>query len=147
MAGIVLVTETQVTVISVGEVGPQGPPGPAGGASQTYIAGMALGGQRAVVLNSAGEAVYADNTDLSHADKVLGITTGAASIGNPVTVQTLGPLTEPSWTWALDQEVFLSTVGLLTQTPPSSGFLEGMGFPLATDTLQVRIKPPVRLEG
>jgi hypothetical protein len=97
------------------------------------------------VLNGSGQAVYADHADLSHADKVLGITTGAASSGAPVTIQSADPMIESSWNWTLDQAVFLSTQGQLTQTPPTSGFLQAIGFPLSATTLQIRIEPAVRL--
>jgi hypothetical protein len=67
-------------------------------------------------------------------------------MGADVTVQFAYAITEGSWTWTLGQEVFLSTNGLLTQTPPTSGFLEGVGFPLSPTILQkIPIEPAIRL--
>ena len=107
-------------------------------------AGVDLGGQRVVVISS-GNAVYADNTDSTHTNKVLGITTGAATNGQSVMIQSHGEMVEPSWTWTLNQPVFLSTNGLLTQTPPTTGFSQIVGFPTSATSLFINIREPLTL--
>ncbi len=131
--------------VEVGVQGPPGPPGPEGGSGLTHTAGVSLGGHRAVVLNAAEEAIYADNTTLTHADKVLGITTGAVTAGQAASIRTTGEITEPSWAWALDQAIFLGVDGMLTQTPPSSGFLLVMGFPISATKMFLAIGEPTIL--
>jgi len=127
-------TVREISIVTVGEVGPPGPAGAGGaGTALTKTAGTALSGHRAVVLDVSGEAIYADNTVLAHRDKVLGLTSGAASAGADVTIVSYGEITEPSWTWTLDEPVFLGANGLLTQTAPAliagAVFLQRIGFP------------------
>lgn len=47
--------------------------------AEIYIAGENLGGNRVVVLNDSGVAMYADKDDAMHINKILGITTGASA--------------------------------------------------------------------
>ena len=136
--------ETTIAVASEDTVvltiaGSQGASGSDGSTDLQKTAGEALGGHRAVVLNGSGQAIYADRSTPSHAHKVLGITTGAASSGASVTIRTRGEMTEGSWAWTLDQPIFLSTSGLLTQTAPTSGFVARIGFPINATTIYIDI--------
>lgn len=140
---IVVVQQRQV-VVKVGSVIETG------GTTITRInvvTAVAIGGHRLVVLNSDGNAIYADSHNLTHAHKVLGITTGAASAGDTVTVQITGVLSEPSWTWTLDEPIWLGTNGILTQTPPepTNGdvFSLIVGFPTAANAAMISIQQPI----
>jgi hypothetical protein len=128
-----VVTETQLeTVVSSGGYqgiqgpqglqGIQGEPGPAGESGVVIVApaGLNLSGHRAVVLNNLGEAIYADNNTVLHATKFAGITQGAVNTGSSATLQQFGEITEPTWTWTVDQPIYLGTNGLLTQTVPTA---------------------------
>lgn len=117
---------------------------PAGGGTDlTAVAGEALGGHRAVRLVS-GQAFYADQGNPAKT-AVIGITTGAANLGATVTIATAGEIIEPSWSWTPQQAVFLSTNGVLTQTPPMSGALIEVGLATAATKLHVRIQPKINL--
>ena len=112
----------------------------------TFTAAEDLGGHRLVVLDSSGQAAYADQTNLYHAGRVLGLTTGSAVSGAVATIQTFGEISESSWNWnPVLARVFLSTNGLLTQTPPTSGFLCVVGFPISATRLFIDVQPPVQL--
>jgi len=138
-------------VVFGGEQGPQGPqgirgvPGPAGGSALQYTAGIALGGHRAVVLDGAALAVYADAGTPDHAVRVLGVTTGAVAAGDLATIQVSGELVEPSWAWALNQPIYLGADGLLAQSPPLAGFSLIVGFPLTATSMLVAIAQPIAL--
>lgn len=137
--------QPDVYVLAAGAQGPAGVDGSVLAAQLTKTAGASLSGHRAVVLNNDGEAIYADSSTISHRDKVLGITTGAASAAAPVTIQTYGELVEPSWAWTLDEPVFLGLTGLLTQTVPVSGFVQRIGFPLTATSLFIDVDDAVTL--
>lgn len=124
----------------------RGDPGLPGASSQviSYPAGAALGGHRAVVIES-GTAVYADKDTPLHRASVIGITQGAASMGVQVAIQTYGELTEPSWTWTPKQPIFLAANGLLTQTVPTSGFQLILGFAISATTIFIDIKQAIIL--
>lgn len=107
----------------------------------TITASENLGGHRVITV----DGYYADNTTATHKFKVLGLTTGAISITATGTVATYGSVTESTWNWTIGTPVFLSTNGLLTQTPPTTGFRTIIGIPTSTDTLFVDISEPIIL--
>lgn len=151
-----IVEERQVTVLEVPErhivfigeqglPGPTGPVGPAGSAIQTLTAGEALGGHRFVVSDAAGNAIYADQSIATHANKVLGMTTGAALLGASVQIQQSGEYVEPTWTWALDTPIWLGLSGLMTQTAPTTGFSMIVGFPITSTKILIAMREPIFL--
>jgi hypothetical protein len=140
-----VVSPEQVYIIADGAQGPAGPPGPTGGSALQYQAGEALGGHRMVVLDDTGKAIYADNTLLSHANKVLGMTTGAVSMGDTATIQTGGEMTEPSWSWVLDTPIWLSSSGVLTQVAPVTGFSLIVAFPVSATKAIISLREPIFL--
>ena len=144
---VVVLDPQDQQVVFGGEQGPQGAqgiPGPVGGSALQYPAGAALSGHRMVVLE-AGLAIYADKDTPAHAGKVLGMTTGAAALGELATIQTGGELTEPSWAWTLDQPIFVGVTGTLTQTPPATGFVLTVGFPITATKIFLAIGEPTIL--
>jgi len=106
----------------------------------SYPAAVNLSGQRMVRLDSAGELVYAENTDLADAERVLGMTAGAVNTGDTAQVIRSGVVVEPTWNWTLGQPIFLSTTGLLTQTPPAAGFVLQVAFPVSSTSVFIDIK-------
>ena len=146
---VVAVDVVDLAVVTMGQQGPSGPAGPAGGATYTYPAGTgAISGHRVVTLDSGHNAIYASNDTLAHANKLLGVTLNAALASDPVNVQRLGELTEPSWNWTPDLPVYLGKNGHLTQTPPSAAdsvFSVVVGFPVTSTTLFVSIGNPIIL--
>ncbi|MDP2786260.1 MAG: hypothetical protein Q8O38_16955 [Sulfurimicrobium sp.] len=140
---ILVLDDGRIEALDVAEQGPPGPqgiPGPTGGSALQYLAGIALGGHRMVVLDDAGLAIYADKSIPAHAGKVLGMTTGAANPGELATIQTGGEMTEPSWSWLLNQPIYLGANGLLTQTPPVTGISLIVGFPITATKVFISIK-------
>ena len=100
-----------------------------------------LGGHRVVTV----EGYYASKDTASDKFKVLGITTGAASIGTTATVTTFGSIEESGWNWTVGNPVFLSTNGMLTQTAPTSGFSLIVGRPKTATNLFIDILEPTIL--
>lgn len=136
---------SQTILIDAGTQGPPGPPGELGAAFVEFPAAIDLGGHRAVRL-LAGEAIYADHASIIDANVVLGITRGAAAAGAVAQIQFGGLMTEPSWSWTPDLPVFVGVAGVLTQTPPASGFSLIVG--IATRPIQILIgaKLPIVLQ-
>lgn len=129
----------EINVVTVGEQGPPGSPN----SFITKTASTAIGGNRVVVLNASEQAIYADNTDVTHVDKVLGISTSAADAGASLQVQTYGEMVESSFAFTPGAQVFVSTNGLMTETPPASGFKRGIGFAIAATKLFIDSREPV----
>ena len=128
-------------------LGIQGPAGPAGATAQVTqkVAPFAIGGQR-ILVGIAGSIAYASNANLSHAGKVIGISVNAATTGQLVDIHESGEITDSSWTWTIDQPVYLGTNGLMTQTPPATGsalFLQVLGFAVLTTKVFFRPFQPI----
>ena len=103
-------------------------------------AGETLGGHKAAKFNNG--VFLASAAD---AGDVLGITTGAANAGEPVTVQTNGRMDEPSWSWAPFAPIFLGANGALTADPSGGAYLHRLGIALSPTAILIRIEPPVQL--
>lgn len=125
-----------------GPAGPQGPAGVSGdgGALAFAItAGANLSGHTVVKASGSG-ALPASSALASDAGKVIGITTGAASSGALASVQSSGEIEEPSWSW-LPGPVYFTSSGTLTQTAPTTGFVQQIGIAISPTTLMVLIGP------
>ena len=73
---------------------------------------------------------------------VYGIAATAAVDGDPVEVQTQGPMTDASWTWVAGP-VYVDDEGVLTQTAPTTGWIVSVGMAVAADTIDVHISMPI----
>jgi len=138
----VIVAEEQV-LEHVVQGGVQGPPGVPGASTQFeyHPAGMTLGGNRAVTVNSSGQLVYPDTTQVN--SWCLGVTKHSALIGELVQVQIFGSHTEPSWSWIAGESIFLGTNGVLTQTQPTTGQLIVVGTSQTPTRIFIDINPPI----
>ncbi len=106
-------------------------------------AGASLGGHRVVAI-IGGVAVYADKDTPSHRGAVRGITTQAVSNGGTTRVQVLGPMVEPSFAFAAGP-VYVGSNGSLTQTVPTTGFLQQVAYAETATNIFVDPQPPVKL--
>lgn len=136
-----------VQIIAEGPQGPQGPPGPAGTGSNVVFrdASTAIGGQRLVIGTAGGEVAYADNTNSSHLGKVLGLSLNAANVGEEVEVLLFGYTEFNGWSWNTALPIFASTNGLLTQTPPTTGFSQIVGTAETATRIYFRLREPISL--
>lgn len=130
-----VVNEVQV----LGAAGIRGPKGEKGEATltRTHEAGTHLSGHRAIRVSN-GLAYTADGTNAAHAGRCIGITTGAVVQGADATIQTVGTITEPSWTWN-DGAVFVGANGVLTQSLSGLAFVQQIG--VATSPTSIDINP------
>jgi hypothetical protein len=128
------------------EQGPPGIQGPPGDTVRTVdaVANGTVGGHRAVLAVGDGSVMYVDTTNQAHAGKVIGITLNAALDGDPVSVAVVGPIVEPSFTFA-PGPIYFNAIGVLTQVRPSSGFIQQVAIALSATTIVVQIGMPVIL--
>ncbi|MGH8429357.1 MAG: hypothetical protein ACREUF_03040, partial [Solimonas sp.] len=84
----------------------------------------------------------ADSQDPANADSVLGLTVYAqATPGLDALIQTAGEMTDPAWSWAPNEPVFLGSGETpLTQTPPATGAIVELGPALTATSLLIRIQ-------
>lgn len=106
-------------------------------------AGEAIGGHRAVILDADGLAFYASQDDPTHMGSVAGVSQGAVVLNDAVSIMAKGRLIEPTWAWTPYLPIFLGLNGLLTQTPPVTGFLLVLGSALDATTMLVNPSSPI----
>ena len=138
------VTGQSMVLEVLGGTGPAGPPGPAGGDMLDLPASGAISGHKAIC-NNGGSAVYADSTDPSTAHTLVGVSYNAAADGDTVSIVTVGPVTEVSWSWTPQQPIYIGTGGNLTQTAPTSGYIRRIGFAETATTVFVQPSQPLFL--
>lgn len=108
----------------------------AGGNTITGVAAENISGHRVVAM-SVSDVVYASSDDITRLP--VGVSTGSALVGSPVTIQYDGEMVEPSWNWTVNAPVFMGVGGVLTQTPPTTGLLVVIGTPISQTRLLVQI--------
>jgi hypothetical protein len=122
-----------------GDLGPQGPPGTGGATVINLLAGVnGVSGHRAII-SEGGYAIHANCLDCSHADRVLGLSLHAAIPGAKVAVQATGEIIESSWDWEPGRPLYVTNDGLLSQTPPTEGWVSM--FAIAIDSTRILITP------
>ncbi len=116
--------------------GPQGPAGPAGGSTVTYPAGETLSAGRVVIIDGGG-AFYFQPSDLTHSGRAFGITITSATVGNNVTIQTIGEATDASFASFADVPLYVIDDGELSTTWSPTGLLQKAGFGTGTNKVKI----------
>ena len=106
-------------------------------------AGQVLSANKVIVLNSVGKAIFADKDNLDHFFKVYGVTKESAVLDETVEITTYGEHENNTWSWELDKAIYLSAGGELTQSPPTTGFILEIGFPVTATKIFVNIKSSI----
>ena len=112
---------------------------------EILLASAPVGGHRAVSRTGNTEVAHTDYTSYASCRAIVGISLGAASAGNPVTVRKEGLLIEPSWAWTPNQDIYLSFTGLLTQSIPASNHLLCVGTAITATSMQINLSQIIKL--
>lgn len=106
--------------------------------TSTYVAAEPITELRAVAV-ADGEAyvpLIATSTDGSC---IVGISRSAADTTEEVEVQTGGLITNEGWSWA-QGAVYADDEGVLTQTPPTTGWLVRVGTAVSETTIDINVE-------
>ena len=127
-----------IEIVELGIPGPRGPQGLAGlaGVMQTIEAATSLSGHRAVTIGG----VYADYRS-ALALHLAGLIVSAALAGDEVAVVQSGFVEWPAAGLIPDLPLFLGVDGMLTQTPPLTGWLRQIAVAVSETTITVDIGP------
>jgi len=108
------------------------------------VTGANVGGFRCLVTNSSGQVIHADVAQVLAGREIIGISTQAASIGSLIEIASDGDeVTEPSWNWELDKNIYATEYGHLTQEIPTTNYNYMVALPLTPTSIVVRIEPPI----
>jgi hypothetical protein len=129
---------------NTGPIGPQGPAGPEGisGIQSINIFSENILSGNKVVAYTANGLVYADNTNLTHTNSVLGFTRTASNANSNTSIQTFGFL-NGFYGLLTGLPVYLSTNGDITQIVPNIGFVHNLGIALSSTELNINITMPI----
>lgn len=111
---------------------------------QTVTAAVPISGHMVVAATAAG-VIPADSGNAALAGSVIGIATQSASAGAVLDVASAGQMTELSWAWTPGQPLYAGPTGVLTQTPPTSGFVQSVAVAETATTILVALGDPVTL--
>lgn len=111
------------------------------------VAGVVLGGDRVVVVDDNGNAVYATNRNIDHAFLKAGLTRHAAVQGGDIEILVDGSVTNTAWNWVPKGLLFLGDNGLMTQVEPVSPALFQMciGIAITATRIQFCFQEPIFL--
>lgn len=107
-----------------------------------YTAGENISLHQVVIIGTDGLVYNADSSDLSHMDKVIGITTSNQITGGLIPVVTVGTI-DGFTSLNTGIEYFVSSSGALTNIPPSTGFTQIIGTAINSTTFLVDLKIPI----
>lgn len=110
-----------------------------------YTAGENIGGHRWVYLLN-NKVWIADNTNVACYGKVIGLTTHAVTTDASVSVQSGNSITELSWNWNTNSELFLGSNGLMTETPISeNGVFQRVGYAISPTIVLISMYSPIEV--
>lgn len=148
---MVIKTNGPKEIVYASKQGPAGPPGAdgsgAGIVEKTYQAAEATSSGKVVILDTSGEIVAADTTDLNDRNRIIGVSKTAAGLpGADILVVQFGEVEDPGFNFTdPDNPIFFDSLGVPTQTVPTSGFQLIVGFPISTTRMYVNIRQPIIL--
>ena len=116
--------------------GEKGDPGEPGNMFFTLIANMPLSGHRVIATLSNGLGVYADNHD--QYKTIVGVSTGASDASSPITVQSFGKMSDPSFNF-VPGDLFLSIDGFMVVGDPGDGAYIQLGHVIDSHTIFINI--------
>lgn len=62
--------------------------------------------------------------------------------GEAITLQNGGELVNSTWSWVPDMDIYVGPGGMLTQTPPSEGYIQNVGVPTGPTSMLVEVQEP-----
>jgi hypothetical protein len=127
-------------VTIVANQGITGPPGQDGadapGATVIYPAGENLSSGRVVIINS-GSAFYFQPSNALHAGRAYAVTKTSGLTGANVTLQLVGEVSDPAFTFLSDSGLWVSANGQVTSTKPTSGLIQYAGVSVALNKFRI----------
>jgi predicted RecA/RadA family phage recombinase len=86
----------------------------------------------------------ADSGNSAFFGKVLGLIANDLGVGFSGNVIVDGLVTNPAWSWTAGSPIYLNGSSL-SQTAPSTGFVQQIGIAKASDTIYVDLSVPIQL--
>ncbi len=91
-----------------------------------------------------GNGFKADSSNLTHFDKVVGISFDNTILGFWFDVITDGIIENPLWTWSIGNIIYLNGTSL-SIIPPTTGFVQKIGVAVKATKIYVEIENAIKL--
>lgn len=111
----------------------------------TIVVGETVSALRMVSTDDDGLGYYSDPTDPDSVRRIVGLSISAGTIGLAVTMLREGRHQDPSWSWDVTKQLYLSSVGTITQVAPTTGISVVLGHAQTADTIFLNIETPIIL--
>ena len=113
---------------------------------ESLIASSDMAAGRAVITLDGKTCVYADHRNLDHAGKLVGVTVAPVAAGQFAQINTGVTHSVETWVWDPMKDIWLSSNGMLTQTPDeTAAFVQRVGYAIDETTMRVVITDPIYL--
>lgn len=109
----------------------------------TYPAGENLSAGKIVIIEG-GEAIYFQPANATHAGRVYGITKTSATVGNNVTIQIAGAVSDPSFAFVAESGLYAAANGAITETKPINPIIQHVGFAVDAGTMKIEFWPTIQ---
>ena len=139
----VTVTPASTINVEMAQYGLRGPQGEMGSLNYGVVAAEVIGGHRAVLASG----LYAKSNGTFAQALCVGISSGAAAIGENIEVQPNGKIIDMvGWSWSVGGLIYLGSAGTLRQSVPSAGeWYVVLGVALSATAMVINIQNPVLL--
>jgi hypothetical protein len=109
-----------------------------------FIASETISALKLVRVISSGQLALGDNLTFD-GSRIIGISLNAGTVGQGIRVLLFGKLDDPSFTFPINDVLFLSTFGNLTNVPPASNISLEVAQSLGVGSIFIRIDRPIIL--
>lgn len=110
-----------------------------------FEAGEIISALRVIRISSLGRAVKASSANIADINRAIAVSITAASQGQNIITVTNGEIENAQWSWTPSAPIYLGVDGTLTQTPPTTGFLQIIGNAETATKIKVNIQQAIKL--
>jgi hypothetical protein len=107
--------------------------------SNNYTAGEAISAYNILIQGNDGKVYVADSSDTSDIQKVVGLAETSASEDDTISVQSIGKMTNPGWSWTPGAKIYYTNSGTLTESVPATGFIQQVAIAETATTITINI--------
>lgn len=104
-----------------------------------YPAGEAISALNIVFIGN--DQVYKADSSLLH--RPIGIALNSGNILDPITIKTFGEWSDPSFLFAANETLFLNGNGMISNSAPTSGYANEIGYSMGLGRIFINIKQPI----
>lgn len=114
----------------------------------TREAGETISALKMVIIDSSNNVFYADSNTVYEDSKTIGMAITAGNIGEDIRITTFGVVSDVSFVFSANDQLYLSTNGDITITPPTTPtniYSVFIGQALGAGEIFINVQEPIAL--